>query len=377
MGRPFDSVSVVGVGLIGGSLCAALRSLPDPPAVTGVEPDAPSRALALARGIVDKAVAPEEADEALLGADLVVLATPARAAGEWLRRLGDLGYRGVVTDVASTKSGIVAEAARVLPKGCRFIGGHPMAGSERSGVEFADGDLFRGGYYVLTPSPEVDADAYRRLHALITSIGARVIAIPPHDHDEAVAAISHIPHIAASGLTNVASARARTGDEVLRLAAGGFKDMTRIAAGSPDLWTGICFDNREAVSRALVEYGLQLTDFSRMLEEGDRDGVRSWLERAATVRRSLPARWVPASEQLHELSVPIFDRPGAVGAVAQAAARAGCNIEDIGIDHTTEDTAVLRVVLTDEGDFASLVADLRSLGFEPVIEPLGTEGGGT
>jgi prephenate dehydrogenase len=374
----FDRVVIVGVGLIGGSLALALRALDPAPYVTGIQRDAEARAWALAHGVLDEALPPEgeRTDRALLAADLVVLGTPARAERQWLERLGDLGFRGVVTDVASTKAGVVATAKRSLAEGACFVGGHPMAGSERSGVESADADLFRGAYYVLTPASDTDADAYGRLHALVTSIGARAIAIRAEEHDEAVAAISHVPHVAAAALTNLAAARAAAGDEVLRLAAGGFKDMTRIAAGSADLWTGICFDNRDAVLRGLKEYGAQVGDFAGLLEAGDRAGVTAWLSRAADVRSSLPAQWVPASTRLRELAVPVSDHPGAVSTVAQAAAHAGCNIEDIGIDHQSEDSAMLRLVLTDEGDLDALVAALRDAGLEPDLEPLRLEGGG-
>lgn len=376
MSRPFARVGIVGVGLVGGSLAAAIRALPDAPVVVGIEPDAESRSWALAHGVVDEAWPSEDADGPLLDCDLIVLATPARRAGEWLERLGDLHFRGLVTDVASTKAGIVSAAAESLGEGAIFVGGHPMAGSERSGVAASDPELFQGAYYVLTPTETTDADAYGRLHALLTSVGARVIAVRPEEHDEAVAAISHVPHVAASALTNLAAARVSTGSDVLRLAAGGFKDMTRIAAGSPELWTGICLDNRDAVVRGLGEYVAQIERFSTLLSASDREGLVSWLGSAADVRRSLPARWVPASEQLTELSVPITDHPGMVSAVAQAAAHSRCNIEDIGIDHTSEDTAVLRLVLTDEGDLDALVRDLEGLGFEPTLHPLAPEGGG-
>jgi prephenate dehydrogenase len=226
---------------------------------------------------------------------------------------------------------------------------------------------------VLTPSPNTDPEVYRRLHAAISAMGARVIAIRPEEHDEAVAAISHVPHVAASALTNLAAQRADSGKDVLRLAAGGFKDMTRIAAGSPDLWTGIVFDNRDAVVRGVREYTAILERFADLVDAGDTGKVREWLSRAAEVRKALPARWVPASERLSVLSVPIVDRPGMVSAVTLAAARFGCNIEDIEIDHTTEDTAVLRLVLTDEGDSGALVADLAGQGFSPDIRPLETE----
>lgn len=373
---PFERIAIVGVGLIGGSLAAALKALREPPVVVGVEVDDDARAYALAHGIVDEAYAQRDARGSVEHADLVVLATPARFAGEWLARLGAWGYAGVVTDVASTKAGVVAEAARHLGPGGEFIGGHPMAGSERSGVAAADPELFRGAYYVLTPTATTDADAYRRLHALIASMGARVISIRADEHDEAVAAISHVPHVAASALTNLAAARVSEGSDVLRLAAGGFKDMTRIAAGSADLWTGICLDNKEAVVRGILDYRDQLEGFAGLLESEDRDGVRAWLARAADVRGALPARWVPASEQLTELSVPMIDRPGMVSTVTQAAARVGCNIEDIGIDHVSEDSAFLTLVLTDEGDFDALAADLRAEGFEPTLRPLTPEGGG-
>jgi prephenate dehydrogenase len=372
--RPFDTVVIIGVGLVGGSLGLALRATDDPPHVIGVDTDPETRSWAVEHGVVGEAFAPESPRvDALLcrgGAGLVVLATPVQAAVGWLGRLGSLDYDGVVTDVASTKSAVFLVADMSLGEGATFIGGHPMAGSERSGVQAASADLFKGAYYVLTPPTRTDPDVYRRLHTLVTSMGARVIAIRPERHDEAVAAISHVPHVAAAALANLAAERADAGEDVLRLAAGGFKDMTRIAAGSPELWTGICMDNRDALVRGLREYSELLTRFAILVDGGDTQGIREWLTRAADVRKALPARWVPASERLSVLTVPIIDRPGMVSIVVQAAARCGCNIEDIEIDHTTEDTALLRLVLTDEGDIAGLVADLAEQGLSPDLRPL-------
>ena len=360
--------------MIGGSLAGALRRLDDPPRVIGVEPDAASRGHALRERLVDEAIEPIDAEIAFSRSDLVLIATPATSAGEWLGRIGAMeSFSGLVTDVASTKSGVYLAARTFLGDRAVFIGGHPMAGSERSGVEAANPELLKGAYYVLTPADDTPPDAYQRLHALITSLGARVIAIQPDSHDEAVAAISHVPHVAASALINLASERAGSGQEVLRLASGGFKDMTRIAAGSPDLWTGICLDNRDAIIRGIDEYQEQLSEFRERLRGGDALRIGEWLAGAAALRRALPAQWVPASERLAVLSVPLQDRPGMVSAVTQAAARAGCNIEDIEIDHTSEDTAVLQLVLTDEGDHQGLVADLAANGFEPILRPLSDE----
>jgi len=373
--RRFQNVVIVGIGLVGGSLAAALRALPKAPNVIGIDSEHSTLRIALERGIVDEAVDPGGAELAFAGADLVVLATPVSAAGEWFERLRLMGYCGVVTDVASTKAGITKQAGHMLDPRATFIGGHPMAGSERSGVEAADPELFRGAYYVLCPADDTPAEDYSRLHQLVTAIGARVIAISPAAHDRAVAAISHLPHVAASALTNLAAERSGDGEDVLRLAAGGFKDMTRIAAGSPDLWVGISLDNREALVGALRDLSGQLGEFSELLEAQDRAGLRAWLDRAALVRRALPAQWVPASARLRELTVAMTDRPGAVSAVTQAAAKSGCNIEDINIDHVTEDTALLHLVLTDEGDVEGLVGTLRTDGFDVTLDPLAPEGG--
>jgi prephenate dehydrogenase len=370
----FDTVCVVGVGLIGGSFAAACRSLPKPPRVLGVDTDADTIDHAVNRGIID-AGAVAESDEARAwlspkGADLVVIATPASVAEDWLAVLGRLGYDGVVTDVGSTKSGVMRSARKHLGSAARFVGGHPMAGSERSGVAAARPDLFNGAYWLLTPGSETDPDAFSRVHALVTALGARVISVEPKSHDEAVAIVSHVPHVAAAALCDVAGAHSGKGGEILRLAAGGFKDTTRIAAGSPDLWTGICLDNADALAAGLRELRLSLGEFEAMVRAEDAESIKAWLEAAAGVRRSLPAQWVPSTAMLTELRVPMVDRPGVVAEVTGAVSRAQCNIEGIDIDHETEDRALLVLVLTDEGDFAGLAADLEERGYEPRFEPL-------
>lgn len=370
----FRSICVVGVGLIGGSIAAALRALPHAPHVYGVDVDDAVINEALTRGVLeDGAVAGTQKAERWLaagGCELVVLATPARFIEGWLESLGDFGFDGVVTDVASTKGGVMRAARRHLGSAARFVGGHPMAGSERSGVGAARHDLFEGAYWLLTPGSETDADAFSRVHAFVTALGARVIAAEPKSHDEAVAIVSHVPHVAAAALCDVAGAHAGESGELLRLAAGGFKDTTRIAAGSPDLWTGICLDNADALAAGIRELRLALGEFEAMVRGRDGESIRGWLTSAADVRRSLPSQWVPATAQLTELVVPIVDRPGAVAEVTGAVSRAGCNIEGIDIDHETEDRAMLVMVLTDEGDLSGLFADLTERGYEPRFTPL-------
>lgn len=378
MPAAFKTVTIIGVGLIGGSFARALRALPHAPLVRGIDTDEVSRAWAVDNGVVDIAAAPESPEAAgwlgTGGSDLVVVATPARHAVGWLSRLGSSGFDGVVTDVASTKSGVLAAADSLLAYPTRFIGGHPMAGSERSGVTAARHDLFAGAYWLLSPSEGTDPEAYRSVHALVSSIGARVISVDAKSHDEAVAIVSHVPHVAAAALVDVAANHAGENGELMRLAAGGFKDTTRIAAGSPELWTGICLDNADALAAGLSELRGVLRDFEVLVRSRDAAGITAWLTGAADVRRSLPAQWVPATSALSELVVAMDDRPGVVAAITGAVSRAGCNIEGIDIDHETEDRALLVLVLTDEGDLDRLSADLAQLGFEARFTPLEQSG---
>ena len=168
-------------------------------------------------------------------------------------------------------------------------------------------------------------------------------------HDEAVAIVSHVPHITAAALVGLAAAHSGERGELMRLAAGGFKDTTRIAAGSADLWTGICLDNASALVEGIEELRERLRSFEALVRARDAAGIRAWLASASEVRRSLPAQWVPASSRLLELAVPMLDRPGVVAEITGAISRAGGNIEGIDIDHQSEDTAVLVLVLTEIG----------------------------
>ncbi len=370
----FGSIAVVGVGLIGGSFAAAAKRLPGSATVVGIDTDPHALAWAIEHGIIENGSLPDGLGAQTWlgpdGVDLVVLATPATFACEWIERLGVMGYRGVVTDVASTKAGLIEAADRCLGPEVAFVGGHPMTGSDRSGVEASDPELFRGAYYVLTPTETTDMEAFRRIHSLVSEFGCRMISVDATEHDEAVAVVSHLPHVAASALVDIAARHAGANGDLLRLAAGGFKDSTRVASSNPALWAGICTDNAQAVLASVRELRSVLTSFTAMLEIGDREGLERWFARAAAVRRALPAQWVPATESLIQVSVPVLDRPGVVAEVTTAAGRAGCNIEGIEIDHVSEASATLILVLTDEGDIERFESVLRNAGYAPQVRRL-------
>ena len=358
----FRRIAVVGFGLVGASFAAAVRAAYPDTRVLAVDIDERTLAEAVERGwATDGALPDDPAFERFVGdgCDLVVLATPVGAAERYFEDLARWDYRGIVTDTASTKARITALAERVLPHPENFVPGHPMAGSEVNGIEGARPDLFKGAHWILCPDADTPAEHFPRLHELVTSIGARVSALPREDHDEAVAVVSHVPHIMASSLVQLASRHADDQQALMRLAAGGFKDSTRIAAGSPELWCGIAFDNKDALSDGLDEIRGIIGAFADALASDDRAALTALL-----------AAWVPSTERLLEVRIPMEDRPGVVAEVTTVTSSVGCNIQSIEIDHVTEDSAVLSLVLTDEGDIGQLSAQLINAGFSVSFSPL-------
>ena len=371
--QAFRRIAVVGFGLVGASFAAAVRAAYPDTRVLAVDIDERTLAEAVERGwATDGALPDDPAFERFVGdgCDLVVLATPVGAAERYFEDLARWDYRGIVTDTASTKARITALAERVLPHPENVVPGHPMAGSEVNGIEGARPDLFKGAHWILCPDADTPAEHFPRLHELVTSIGARVIALPREDHDEAVAVVSHVPHIMASSLVQLASRHADDQQALMRLAAGGFKDSTRIAAGSPELWCGIAFDNKDALSDGLDEIQGIIGAFADALASDDRASLTTLLADAAAARRALPAAWVPSTERLLEVRIPMEDRPGVVAEVTTVTSSVGCNIQSIEIDHVTEDSAVLSLVLTDEGDIGQLSAQLINAGFSVSFSPL-------
>ncbi len=377
MNRPFETVIIAGIGLIGGSAAAALKALPDAPRVLGIDPCQASLDSALAAGALDEAALPNSPliDEWLAAAGedtLFLIATPVFAAGEWFEKLAAANFPGVISDTASTKGVICGMAAAALSEGqlTRYLPGHPMAGSEVNGFSGARPDLYQGAYWILCPEPLTLDDVYLRMHELFATLGARVISIPREDHDSAVAIVSHVPHMVASSLVELAGAHAGERKELLRLAAGGFKDTTRIASGSPQLWCGIAMDNRDALADGLRELGEILGRFERAVREEDTTTLTQMLASSAELRRSLPARWIPDSSKLVQLRIPMTDRAGIIAEVTGMAGHAGCNIQSIDIDHINESTAVLELILTDEGDMGKLSGQLIAAGFDVAFKNL-------
>ena len=373
--REIGRVCVIGVGLVGGSIAAATKALLPQVAVYGIDNDPATVESAVMKGITDDAALPDspKAHEwtSAGGCDLVVIATPAAAARYWFGQLAEGSFDGIITDTASTKRAISGMATEALDDLSSYIPGHPMAGSETSGISSASATLFQGAYWILCPDEDTDPECYRALHEYIVSLGARVISIDRFAHDDAVAIVSHVPHMVASSLVRLAGEHAKQQPNLLRLAAGGFKDSTRIAAGSPKLWRGIAFDNADAVADGLAEMAGILGEFESAIRDEDAARLEELLGKSAEIRRELPNKWVPDSKRLVECRIPMFNRGGVVAEVTGIASSAGCNIQSIDIDHITEDSAVLELILTDEGDIGRLSAKLIDAGYDVSLRPLG------
>ncbi len=280
----FDKLVIVGPGLIGGSLGLAVREKGLARRIVGVGRRKESLALAVEIGAVDETSLDLEA--AAAEADLIVLATGvemiARQAAAVLPRMKK---GALLTDVGSAKARIcravaAAFSASAAARNIRFVGGHPMAGSERRGIGSARADLFRDALCILTPTPATDPDGagLEIVRDLWEAVGCRVRVMTPEAHDRLVAQISHLPHAAAACMVNAAS------DEALDLAASGFLDTTRIASGEPAMWVEICLANREALLAALAVFGDKLNNFAEALKAGDAKALEALLARAKSRR---------------------------------------------------------------------------------------------
>lgn len=370
---PFGNIAVVGLGLIGASLSAAIKKAFPGIFVYGVDVDSRACVVAKERGWVDASSRPDdEAFRAFLveRAGLVVIATPIAAVDGYIDLLADIDYQGVVTDTVSTKAHILDVAAERLPAPANFIPGHPMTGSENNGIDGARSDLFEGSNWILCPDENTVPEQFQKLHELICGLQARVISIPREDHDRAVAIVSHVPHMVAASLMRLACNHTDENQTLMRLAAGGFKDTTRVAAGSPKLWCGIAFDNAEALGAGLDEMAGIIASFRDALGAGDREAFTRLLSESADARRSLPSAWIPSSEKLLEVRIPMVNRNGVLAEVATIASSAGCNIQSIEIDHISEGNAVLSLILTDEGDVGQLSFQLIDAGYSVSFSPI-------
>lgn len=273
-------VAIVGVGLLGGSIGLALKSRGLGAAVMGFGHRPSTLQRALEMGAIDQAC--QSLPQAVADADLVILCTPVGLFESLLGQMAsDLKPGAVVTDVGSTKRSVVRQAHKQLPRGVHFVGSHPMAGSEKRGIDYARADLFAGATCLLTPVAKTHAPSLAAVERFWTALGMRTCRLSPAEHDRKLAAISHLPHAVAAALVHLQQ------DAALELAGKGFLDSTRIAGGDAGLWRDIFLDNRDQLGAAVARMRAQLAALARLLRTQDAAALTQWLEKAAQRREAL------------------------------------------------------------------------------------------
>lgn len=286
--RPLiGKLAVYGVGLIGGSFALGLKAGGVVAHVVGVGRSRANLDAAIAAGVID-AIADDDRS-ACADADLVLLAMPVGQMGDVMARIaGHLGARTVVTDAGSTKRDVVALARRHLPAAmARFVPAHPIAGAEKSGASAARADLFRGRHLLLTPQSETDERAVAMVRAAWEVCGMRVSTMDCETHDRVLASVSHLPHVLSYALVHELASRSNA-QQMFDLAAGGFRDFTRIAGSSPEMWRDICLSNRDVILNELDRYRAELGRIEALLQAADGDG----LEKLFATARDARSRWL-------------------------------------------------------------------------------------
>jgi prephenate dehydrogenase len=355
-------VAVIGTGLIGTSIALAARRARA--AVVGWDRDPGVLAAAGAGGSLTPA---GSLDEAVGGADLVVVATPIGAVPGAVVAALAAAPSAIVTDAASVKTPVIDEVRANAPAAhlSRFVPGHPMGGSERSGPEHASASVVDGIVWVLAPAPETDPDSTDRLRVWVDGIGARPVVMGPDRHDRLVAVVSHLPQVASTTLMGTAADLEAGEADALLLAAGGFRDLTRLAASQPALWSEILVANREQVAAAIDLFVQRLDTLRDLIAAGDTAAVESTFDVAKQARLGLSTKpTVRAGVAVWQVEIP--DEPGALARITAVLGEGGVNIEDLQIVHSPEGGRGT-VHLTVAADTAGSSADVLSgAGYDPI-----------
>jgi prephenate dehydrogenase len=360
---PPERLALVGTGLIGASVGLAAKRA-GVPHVLGWDPDEESLGIAAERGAVDEAAA--SLGQAVEGANLALVATPVASLQETVGAVLASGSGATVSDVGSTKSGLCGSVS----DRARFIGGHPVCGSEARGPDHASAELFDGATWFLTPVAETAPERYKLLHGFVASLGAVPVAIDPGAHDRLMAVTSHLPHALANLILNHAGSVRVNGHEPLATAGGSLRDMTRVAGANPRIWIDIFLDNAEELRASLAEHRRRVEDLERALAAGDAGWLARWIGEAAVNRRTLLDEAYRDVGALQRVRVHVPDRPGVLSGITQALGAEQINIEDFELQHLSpERGGTLSVLVSGEEEAARAAALLEAQGYSVIVSP--------
>lgn len=341
------TIGFIGLGLIGGSIARGIKRADRSVRILAYMRTREKLIRAYSDGIVDEIL--DGVDERLSACDMIFLCTPVEYNASYIERIRPFLKPGaIITDVGSTKSDIHKTVAAMDAEDI-FVGGHPMAGSEKTGYENSTDHLLENAYYVITPTKKSKSEQVARLRDVALSIGALPLILDYEEHDFSVAAISHLPHLIASSLVNLVRDNDNADELMKRIAAGGFKDITRIASSSPVMWEQICMTNTRNILTLLRRYITSLEDIYTELSARDGAAIRRLFEESGTYRNSMSDRRKGPVDSEYTFSVDIVDEPGSVSILAAILAARGISIKNIGINHTREyGEGALRIFFYDE-----------------------------
>lgn len=344
-------VFIIGLGLIGGSIALAIKKEHQNCLVFGYDIKEDQLKMAKSLGVIDEFV--KNIKEGVQDADLIILGTPVTKTEEILIELAtyELKPSAIVTDVGSTKQRVVEKAQDLAAKNVTFIGGHPMAGSHKTGVEAAKSHLFENAFYILTPSEGTNMNKIIHLQNWLKGTKAKFIEMTPKQHDKLAGIISHFPHIIAASLVHQVAKL--EGDEPLlsELAAGGFRDITRIASASPIMWRDILIHNKETLLSLLTDWQKEMDDVKQLIEKAEEQEIYQYFQNAKIFRDDLPIKQKGAIPSFYDLFVDVPDHPGVISDVTGILARENISITNIRILETREDImGVLRLSFRSDQD---------------------------
>ncbi len=361
----YGDIAIVGLGLIGSSLAVALRRSGYTGRIVGVSRET-TLSEALKVNVIDEGMPYDRLHEAVEKTGLTILCSPIETIFKHLETIGKLqaqaGNVKVITDVGSTKKQIVEHARNHLQKGFHFIGGHPMAGSEKNGLAARDPFLFQNSIYALTPAPGVPWEEVEKLGKFLGEVGARMVVLQAEVHDRLAAAISHLPQLLAVSLVNLLDELGEHRDQGIRFAAGGFRDMTRIASSPFDIWRDIYKTNKTEVREIAQLFTQQL---QKTCEEVGNEELRDRFDHAAQTRSQIPLDTKGFLRPLWAILVLIEDRPGLIADITSSLAGANLNIKDIEILKMRENEGgTLRLAFSTRREAESALTVLTQQGFE-------------
>lgn len=352
----------IGLGLIGGSIARALKANDSGCRIVAYDTDKNAISLAYSEGIVDVLVS--EIDSRFTDCDYVFLCAPVSFNIRNAEKVGPLLKKGaILTDVSSVKTEI-HDAIKRLGLEDSFIGGHPMAGSERIGFANSKAKLLENAYYVVTRTPSNSDGHIESFCDLVRSMGAIPLVMDAQQHDYVTAAISHVPHVISASLVNLVHDSDSPDEEMKTIAAGGFKDITRISSSSPEMWKQICISNSDNVSKLLGDYIKSLEKIKGSIDSKDPDGLKEFFSSARSYRDSFMDSSRGPIKSSNSIHVEIYDEPGTLAVVATILASRGINLKNLGIIHNREfETGSLRIDLHDENDVRKAKEALEEHGY--------------